>query len=300
MEATLPDKRPVFRPRRLVVRARDRMSMTLFLAIAFHIIVIAGVSFSFLDRKPASEPMLDLTLVDSQTDEAPKQANYRAQANQKGGGNTRKRIRQSSPVNIASRQPQRGKQLNTRRAERRATHSRHERLLTARDSSTVVSSAESRRTLSRQRRTSMAEIMRRSRQIARLTARSDQAWRAYSQKPDPKFLHASSKRFADTEYLLAFTRKVERLGNLNYPDAARRKGLSGSLLLEVTLAPSGRLRGIAVLESSGHRELDQAAIRIVRLAAPFPRIPKAVLQGKNELRIVNTWQFSTDNRLTGR
>ena len=290
MEATLPDKKPAFRPRRIVVRSRDRMSMTIFLAIAFHAILIAGVSFSFFERKPKNEPMLDLTLVDSQTEKAPKKADYRAQANQKGGGNTRKRIRQTSPVNIASRNPQKGNRLNTRRTRRQSgQRSRSDRMLTADKSDMIVSSRNRRKSTRKQQRTSMAEIM-----------RSDQAWRAYSQRPDPKYLHANSRRFVDTEYLLSFTRKVERIGNLNYPDTARRKGLSGSLLLEVTLAPNGKLRSISVLESSGHRLLDNAAVRIVRLAAPFPRIPKQVLQGKNELRIVNTWQFSSDNRLSGK
>lgn len=284
-----------------MVRSRDRMSMTIFLAIAFHAILIAGVSFSFFERKPKNEPMLDLTLVDSQTGKAPKKADYRAQANQKGGGNTRKRIRQTSPVNIASRNPQKGNRLNTRRTRRQSgQRSRSDRMLTADKSDMIVSSRKRRKSTRKQQRTSMAEIMRRSNEIARLTARSDQAWRAYSQRPDPKYLHANSRRFVDTEYLLSFTRKVERIGNLNYPDTARRKGLSGSLLLEVTLAPSGKLRSISVLESSGHRLLDNAAVRIVRLAAPFPRIPKQVLQGKNELRIVNTWQFSSDNRLSGK
>ena len=93
---------------------------------------------------------------------------------------------------------------------------------------------------------------------------------------------------------------MEKIGNINYPDEAQRRNLSGSLILEVVLRPDGALRSVQLLRSSGHKVLDDAAIRIVRLAAPFAPVPADVLDGKNELRIVRVWMFTTGNELISR
>ena len=92
-------------------------------------------------------------------------------------------------------------------------------------------------------------------------------------------------------YFEAWRRKVERVGNLNYPDAARARSLYGSLRLLVAIAPDGTLSDVRVLESSGHRILDDAALRIVRLAAPFAPFPPGMRRNTDVLEIVRTWQF---------
>ena len=92
-------------------------------------------------------------------------------------------------------------------------------------------------------------------------------------------------------YFEAWRRKVERVGNLNYPDAARARSLYGSLRLLVAIVPDGSLRDVRVLESSGHRVLDDAALRIVRLAAPFAPFPPEMRRNTDVLEVVRTWQF---------
>ena len=92
-------------------------------------------------------------------------------------------------------------------------------------------------------------------------------------------------------YFEAWRRKVERVGNLNYPDAARDRNLYGSLRLLVAIVPDGTLSDVRVLESSGHRILDDAALRIVRLAAPFAPFPPEMRRNTDVLEIVRTWQF---------
>ena len=96
---------------------------------------------------------------------------------------------------------------------------------------------------------------------------------------------------SDAWYLAAWRRKVERVGNLNYPDAARQRKLQGSLRLLVAIAADGTLREARVLESSGHAELDSAAVRIARLAAPFAPLPPAMRRNTDVLEIVRMWQF---------
>ena len=98
----------------------------------------------------------------------------------------------------------------------------------------------------------------------------------------------------------AWHAKVEKIGNLNYPDEARRKKLSGSLMLDVALNPDGTINEIVLRRSSGHRVLDDAAIRIVRLAAPFARFPDDIREETDILHIERTWQFLGSNQLFAR
>jgi protein TonB len=89
----------------------------------------------------------------------------------------------------------------------------------------------------------------------------------------------------------AWRAKVERVGNLNYPDDARKRQLSGSLILDVALNPDGSVNQITVRQSSGHKILDDAADRIVRLAAPFAPFPDDIRAETDILHITRTWQF---------
>jgi protein TonB len=95
----------------------------------------------------------------------------------------------------------------------------------------------------------------------------------------------------------AWRRKVERIGNLNYPSEARELGLFGSLILHVAVRADGSLEGIRVVRSSGHKVLDDAAIRIVELAAPFAPFPPNIKRETDVLDITRTWQFQRNNQL---
>jgi len=148
--------------------------------------------------------------------------------------------------------------------------------------------------------TSAAQLMRRSRELARMAALNDESWRSYSRKPDSKYIYANTRKHKDAAYLSYWSQKVEEIGNLNYPDEARRKNLSGNLILEVSLRPDGSLIGIKILRSSKHKVLDDAARNIVRLAAPFSRVPAEVMEDRKILRIVRTWAFTSGNRLYSR
>ena len=85
--------------------------------------------------------------------------------------------------------------------------------------------------------------------------------------------------------------KVERVGNLNYPDEARRNRLSGHLILDVALNPDGSINEITIRKPSGHKVLDDAAVRIVELAAPYAPFPDSFRKETDILHITRTWQF---------
>ena len=136
---------------------------------------------------------------------------------------------------------------------------------------------------------SIAELQQ---QIVDKEAMLDKQTKLYTKKPKATYITASTRQAQDAMYLLSWTKKIERIGNLNYPDKARRDKLEGQLILTVSIAPDGHILNIRISKSSGHKVLDDAARRIVELAAPFATIPKEVLRGNNRLVITRTWQFT--------
>ena len=109
--------------------------------------------------------------------------------------------------------------------------------------------------------------------------------------PRRKFISASSREYKYAAYMEAWRAKVERVGNLNYPEEARQRGISGNLVLDVALTPDGNIHQITVRRSSGHKILDEAAIRIVELAAPYAPFPPSIRADTDLLHITRTWQF---------
>ncbi|MBK1649982.1 energy transducer TonB [Rhabdochromatium marinum] len=112
-----------------------------------------------------------------------------------------------------------------------------------------------------------------------------------------KAINANTQDYIYANYLESWRRKVERIGNLNYPEEAKEKRLFGSLVLQVSVRADGSLEGVRVLRSSGHQVLDQAAVRIVELAAPFAPFPKDIRAHHDVLDITRTWQFMRNQKL---
>ena len=145
-----------------------------------------------------------------------------------------------------------------------------------------------------------AALVRRSLAMASLSAEVDKRLEAYAKRPRRKWISASTRAHHYAAYMEAWRAKVERVGNLNYPDEARRHELSGNLLLDVALRADGGVEHIIVRRSSGHKVLDDAAVRIVKLAAPFARLPKNIRAETDILHIERTWRFLSSNRFASR
>ena len=142
-----------------------------------------------------------------------------------------------------------------------------------------------------------AALINRSLAMASLSAAIDQRVQAYAQRPRRKWITARTREHKFAAYMEAWRAKVERLGNLNYPDEARRRRLSGSLLLDVSLKRDGSIDDIVLRRSSGKKVLDDAAVRIVRLAAPYGKFPASFTKDVDILHIERTWRFTAENRL---
>ena len=147
---------------------------------------------------------------------------------------------------------------------------------------------------------SAATLIQRSLAMASLSAQIDRRLKAYAERPRHKWVTARTKEHKFAAYMEAWRQKVERIGNLNYPDEARRSHLSGNLLLDVALNPDGSINEITLRRSSGLRVLDDAAIRIVKLAAPYARFPREIAEEVDILHIERTWQFLSGNRFASR
>jgi protein TonB len=147
---------------------------------------------------------------------------------------------------------------------------------------------------------SAAALINRSRAMASLSAEIDRRLQAYAKRPKRKWITARTKEHKYAAYMEAWRQKVERVGNLNYPDEARRMNLSGNLLLDVALRADGSVDEIILRRSSGEKVLDDAAKRIVNLAAPFARFPKGIAEETDILHVERTWQFLSGNRFASR
>lgn len=134
-------------------------------------------------------------------------------------------------------------------------------------------------------------------EIAERAAKARHNSAASANRPRRKAIDASTREYHYADYLEAWRRKVERVGNLNYPEAAKRRKMYGSLVLHVAIRADGSLEQVRVLRSSGFDPLDQAAVRIVELAAPFSPLPPAIRTETDVLDITRTWQFLSNNRL---
>ncbi len=138
---------------------------------------------------------------------------------------------------------------------------------------------------------SATELLTNSFKIASLSAEIRRKLEAKAQRPRRKFISATTKEYNYAAYMEAWRSKVERVGNLNYPEQARQQGLSGSLVLDVALNADGSINEITIRRSSGEKILDDAAVRIVELAAPYAPFPQNIKDETDILHIMRTWQF---------
>ncbi len=331
----------------------DRLIFTLLFSVIIHLVIVLGLSFN-ITSPPTNTPLvnLDITLVKQQTELAPEQADFYAQVDNEGGGETDEKMPDPTPntVNASSSNapdsdievpftppepaaitqtqlaqtivsptpepitpeiaevaieteqitpeqqepPQQEKIITQQQAERKVEQSPEPDEKIDPEAATVVAQP----TLSAQ------ELMLQARNnIADLQQALDASTKALSKRPRRLKISSSTKALAAAAYMQSWANKVERIGNMNYPQEAKRLDLNGSLMLSVDIESDGSVgpNGIVVSRSSGHDILDQAAVRIVRLGAPYAAIPDDVLpEGYDALTIIRTWRFETNRGLSAR
>lgn len=318
-----------------IITPTDRIGFTLFVAIVAHAALVFGVSFTPWDEAPTRSETLDIILVQHSTDEAPDDADYLAQANQDGGGQTELESRPSAPLPTplmsseaavvaasptqASRPPVVAENTTTQEQMPRASEPTPRMVLsqdkqaskqkTTKQPEEVPDSVSEADTpiapepllqAAPDQNIDAETLINRSLAMASLSAELEQRLNAYAKLPRRKWITSKTREYKYASYLEAWRAKVERIGNLNYPDEARRRELSGNLLLEVALNADGTVNEINLRRSSGHKVLDDAAIRIVELASPFAPLPRNILEETDILHIERTWRFLSSNQFVSR
>jgi protein TonB len=280
----------------------DRMSLTVFFAIAIHAILILGISFDLMDSNNDVITTMEVTLVHQRSDEEPEKADYLAQANQLGGGSQKNKSRPSSPFSNPLPLPEEGFAPNSRQAMSpppiKQVKQQQEIMTVDHSDQQVNSDPFQEESPVTTKSLTAAQLFERSQQIAKISAEINKLKDAYQQTPKHTYVHgANAKIYKFASYMDAWRARVEKYGNINYPEAAVRKKLTGSLLLDVAINPDGSIYSARIIRSSGYRELDQAALSIVDLAAPFPPLTKDILKDTDVLHIPRVWRFRSDSKL---
>lgn len=278
----------------------DPIGATMLFSLLLHGVLLLGITFHFVLPKPAL-PTLDVTLVNVANQEAPDKADFLAQANNTGGGQSDKANRPSQLFSGELPKPDPGiapqPVQETTPEAREATPTRM--VTTTGASQFDVTSDTAQTKVDPREQARIAADLKQQQQIAQLAAELSEKKSDYAKRPKVKYLTASTREYAYAAYMRRWSDRVERVGNLNYPEEARLHGLHGDVLLTVVLNLDGSIKSIDVIRSSGQRVLDVAAERIVRLAAPFPPAPNSG-ERIDELNITRTWQFQPNNVLQTR
>lgn len=280
------------------VGSGDRLSMTILLTAIFHGVIILGITFTSDDDKSDTAPTLDVIIVQSQKSKEPVKADYLAQISQDGGGNSDKKLRATDMFSAPTLSETPGIAPEQSVASvNKIQQINKNKLLTQKNSSYSVnteidiSKEEQPTPPSEQTPDFKAEI-------ARLAAELDKTTQEFANKPREKFINSRTREHVAATYMRKWIDKVERIGNLNYPDAAIRSKLSGTLIMDVVINDKGELIKYTLKRSSGHKVLDDAARRIVGLASPFSKFPDKLKQEADVIHITRSWVFESANKLS--
>jgi protein TonB len=281
----------------------DRFGMTFFLAAIFHGIVILGITFTVAppaDSKTA--PTLDIILVQTQAPvdiEESDDVDYLAQVSQLGGGDAEEKARPRELFSAETLSNESGVATQTSvQLVQKQKHIEQQTLLTQQDANYAINTEETpidAEDITTIDKTNISENSRSAQ-----TAEISDTIEKQASTGRTKYLNSSTKEFTPAEYMRSWINRVERVGNLNYPDQARRKKLNGTLILDVVINADGELVKTDLRQSSGHQILDDAAKRIVKLAAPYPPFSDKLRDEADVIHITRSWEFLNNSSIRTR
>ena len=279
-----------------------RMRTALFASIAIHLFIVFGVGFQ-MPQKPRPEiadHALEVVLVNAKSKARPVTADALAQHNLDGGGNVDEKRRAQSPLPPAPRQKaEPDVKLALRRVEQLEREVRQ--VMTQAKSKASVETAPPAKpspepVAETRGEPNASDLMQRSMEIARLEAKISRDWDAYQQRPRRRFIGSRTQETRFARYIDDWRQKIERIGDLNYPQGARDQRIHGRLVVTVAIRADGTVEQVDINTPSGHKILDDAARRIVQLAAPFSAFPADIAKDVDILHITRTWTFTTADR----
>ncbi len=279
----------------------NRMFASMVTSVLLHAVILLGITFQFpqpkLDKNATS---LEVILVNSKTPEKPTKTELLAQENLDGGGNSDKNRRAKTPFPVLPKSKPLTNDVAMQQKVKQLEQEAKNLMMAVDDSKQAQSlNTSANEADTKEITTETADLLTRSLDIARLRAQIDQDHDNYQKRPKRKFIGARTKEYRFARYVEDWRIKVERIGNLNYPEAARKGKLYGNLQLTVSIRADGELDSIEINRSSGEKILDQAAINIVKLAGQngFAPFPPDIRKDTDILHITRTWVFAPSDML---
>jgi protein TonB len=304
------------------------MAIAIWASISVHILLLS-IHFEPDLRKLADKlPTLEVMLVNTKTNTKPDKAEVLAQANLDRGGNTDQNRKMKSALPAIKQQKaeftvkpmaqvKAGKKAAKQTAEK-TKEQKHvavlekqaQELMTQLQSTNTVESqpvqkaaakeAEAGNQATPSKVLNMHDMTATALEMDRLEALISKQQDDYQKRPKRKFIGARAKEYKYALYVESWRQKVEKVGNLNYPEAAKNLKMYGQLQMTVSIKADGSIEAIELNRSSGHKVLDEAAKHIVELGAPYARFPDDVHKEIDILSITRTWTFTKeDNLATG-
>jgi periplasmic protein TonB len=278
----------------------NKIGATFIFSLLVHGLLLFGIGIGYVATRPAL-PTLDVTLVNVANNEAPDKADFLAQAANKGGGDSDKAARPSQPFSGLLPTPTEGTAAQpveaTTPSPQQATD---RRMLTTTGNARFSVNSDTAKDARDTPDSATATEANIEQQEAQLAAEVSKERQAYAKRPHKKYISANTTPYVYAAYMNGWVHRIERVGNLNYPEQAREQQLHGDVILTVGLNRDGSVNSIDVTQSSGYPVIDKAAIAIVRLCAPFPALPPNNKEKVDILYITRTWQFQPGDVLKTR
>jgi protein TonB len=276
----------------------DKLLFCLFLAVAFHGLLFFGIGFKIPDLSKGSvNKTFSVVLAQFETKNRPEKADFIGQADQEAGGESEQLLAPSAlekaqfnDPNSISSEPQLAPQQHMNNSvspqyiasDRGKDSTQNQSALTKEQPSDIPDTQ---------------SLLQKSYQLSGLIANLDNQQINQAKKAKKRQVSAAIHRSSDALYLDSWRRKIETIGNQNYPEKAKQDKIYGNLTLKVAINQNGTINQVSIMKSSGKKLLDDAAIRIVRLAAPFKPLTNEMAKDTDILEIIRIWRFQADNKV---
>ena len=271
---------------------------TLAASLGVHLIFLSlHFELPKLFKQSMSSPPLEVSLVNAKTLSKPSQADFLAQANLDGGGNTDAKRRLSSPLPRSAMDAQQTQLAAAREQVETLERQTRELLQQLKSKKQLPADREAKETSRADSANAFRELSAKALELQRLEAQISREFDSYQQRPKKKHVGARATEYRFARYVEDWRQKVERVGNANYPEIARTQKLYGSLVITVAIKADGRIEAIEVDRGSGKKILDAAAVKIVELAAPYAPFPADIRNDTDILYITRTWSFTRAGEL---
>ncbi|MFK7793934.1 MAG: energy transducer TonB [Gammaproteobacteria bacterium] len=279
------------------VSSNDRISFTLLLAVAFHGLLILGLGFELIKNHSAPPSTIEVILTKTQNVDTPDDAKAIAENNQVQSGSVDFDARPTSP-SLTKKALQGNDQTSSQDMTESTTRAAENEIVVHQNDPDDEKSSQ-RFTNEKNSKVDQKELRKNQQNIAQLVSELSREKQLYAKRPRINHIDTlSAKSAIEAKYIKDWVEKVEIIGNINYPRQAKQKKLSGTLILSVLVNYDGSVISSKVHQKSGERLLDDAAIKVVRLAAPYKQFPTEMREQYDQLMITRTWIYHSDNKLS--